>query len=352
MSASRILSECPTIQRPLGELFAANANMREPLPHLEFTLSDLNAGMLQMEVSPGGGKTRSVQARWVQPLPESVVETGNSITTCEATEQYGDSTKTYELSLEDTYQVNQKISAVDLATHCQDNSRYVLESINRLGVALEKKVASSIATQAAAQIGKWGVDAEDYFTITDDALQIATLLANGDINPKALQQIQQAARMAQYPSGLVAFGGATMQEYAMMIMAGCCTNGGIDLSAILQQYGFSFNYDKRVANAFGSQNDVLITTPGATQLLSYNLALWNSGIADSLRGGSGYARNQIFLPSGLPVDLFMKDSGCGDLDIVMTFTGKLASLPDDLYDASTDEAGIKFLNQVKVVNPS
>jgi len=350
MSISRILSVCPDIQRPLGELFA-ETQFREPLPFLEFLNSDINTSAIRLDVSPGGGKLRQVQARWIQRLPESIAVEGADIKNCSASEEYGDSTETYTLETTDTYQVKQLIDAEAIATHCQDNDRYVLESIARLGNALERAVASAAATQAAAQMGKWGTEVSSFFTVTDDALVLPTKLSDGSIAPFTLQQIQQATQMAAYPGAFVGFGGAAMNSYAMQIMAGCCAQYGIDLSAVLAQYGFSFSYDQRLATALGGQTQNLITIPGAIQLLSYNLASWNQGLADSMRGGQGYSRTQVFLPSGLPVDLTMKDD-CGNLSIVMTFTGKVVTMPDDVFEASDKYAGVKFVNQVSIVNPS
>lgn len=350
MSISRILSECPEMQRPLGELFL-EAPAREPLPYLEYLNSDLNSSLIKTEVSPGGGKLRRVQARWIQRLPESIAVEGADIKNCTATEEYGDSTETYELSTTDTIQVSQKIDAETIATHCQDNSRYVVESIARLANALERAVATKAATETAALIGAWGTEVEDFFTVTDNKLEIATLLSSGDIAPFALQNIAQATQMAAYPGAYVGFGGASMNQYAMQIMAGCCAQYGIDLSAVLAQYGFAFAYDQRLATALGGQTENLITTPGAIQLLSYNLASWNAGLSDSLRGGNGYSRTQVFGATGLPIDLTMKDD-CGDLSIVMTFTGKIVTMPDDLFEASDKYAGVKYVNQVSIVNPS
>ena len=170
------------MQRPLGELFF-EAPAREPLPYLEYLNSDLNSSLIKTEVSPGGGKLRRVQARWIQRLPESIAVEGADIKNCTATEEYGDSTETYELSTTDTIQVSQKIDAETIATHCQDNSRYVVESIARLANALERAVATKAATETAALIGAWGTEVEDFFTVTDNKLEIATLLSSGDIAP-------------------------------------------------------------------------------------------------------------------------------------------------------------------------
>jgi hypothetical protein len=348
MSISRILSECPDIQRPLGELFR-EVGQREALPFLEFVNSPLNQSMIVQEVAPGGAKLKTVQARWIQRLPETEVVEGADIKTCSATNEYGDSTQSYTLETTDTYQASALVDAEAIARHCQDNSRYILETVMRLADVLDRKVATATATQVAAQKGKWGTEVSSFFTVAADFLQIATRQSGGVAkNEFALANIQQAAKMANYPGALIGFGGAEMESYLMAVRAGCCTQYGIDLGEISQQNGFGFSYDQRIATAFGGQLYNLVTTPGAIQLLSYNLAQWNQGVTFSM--GTGYARNIIVTPAGLSADLTMKDD-CGNLSIVLTFTGKIVSLPTDIYEASDKYAGINYVNGVQIVNP-
>jgi len=346
MSTSSILSECPKVQRALSELFI-EVGQREQLPFLEYLLSPENVKMIATEVAPGNGKLKTVEARWIQRLPESVVEEGANILTCTATEVYGDSTTTYTLDTTDTYQVNQLISADSIARHCQDNNTYIMESIMRLAIALEQGVASAAATQVVSEVGAWGTEVEDFFTVTADYLQIATEGASAtEPNPFALADIQQATRMANYPAAPVAFGGAAMQRYANAVQAGCCTQYGLDLLEISRQNGFAFAYDARLAAALGSQNKNIVTTAGAIQWLSFNLAQWRGMDAQI---GSNYAKTLIFSPAGLPIDLTMKDD-CGNLSIVMTTTGKIVTLPTDIYESGDKYAGVNYVNGVTVAN--
>jgi len=348
MSISRILSECPQIQRPLGELFI-EVGQREQLPFLEYLNSPENTRLIRLEVSPGRGKLRTVEARWIQRLPETEVEEGADILTCTSTNTYGDSTETYTLETTDTYTASQLITADGIARHCQDNSRYILESVMRLMDAVDRAVASAAATQAVAAIGSWGTEVSGFYTVTSDFLRIATRQTGGQaLNEFALADILQATRMANYPGAPIVFGGAEMQRYANAVQAGCCTQFGIDLAAISAQNGFGFAYDARLANAFGSQLKNLATTPGAMQWISFNLAEWNAGVTPV--AGANYSKVVAFTPAGLPVDLTMKDD-CGNLSIVVTHTGKLATLPTDIYEASDKYAGVNYVNGIQIVNP-
>ncbi len=348
MSISRILSECPNVQMSLSELFI-EVGQREQLPFLEFLLSPENTKLIRTEVSPGGGKLKTVEARWIQRLPETEVEEGGHILTCTSTNNYGDSTTTYTVDVTDTYIASQLINAADIARHCQENSRYVLESVMRLMDVIDRKVASAAAVQAVADIGNWGTEVEGYYTVTGDCLQIATRQTGGQaLNEFALADILQATRMANYPGAPVVFGGAEMQRYANAVQAGCCTQFGIDLLAISQQNGFGFAYDSRVAAAQGSQLKNLVTTAGAIQWLSFNLADWNTGITPV--AGSNYSKTLVFTPAGVPVDLTMKDD-CGNLSIVLTTTGKIVTLPTDIYESSDKYAGVNYVNCVQIANP-
>ena len=347
MSISRILSECPNVQMSLSELFI-EVGQREQLPFLEFLLSPENSKLIKQEVSPGGGKLKTVQARWIQRLPETEVEEGGDILTCTSTNTYGDSTTTYTVDTTDTYTASQVIKADEIARHCQENSRYVLESVMRLMDVLDRKVASAAATQAVAEIGAWGTEVSGYYTVSGDCLQIATRQTGGQaLNEFALADILQATRMANYPASPVVFGGAEMQRYANAVQAGCGTQFGIDLLTISQQNGFGFAYDARLASALGSQLKNLATTAGAIQWLSFNLAEWNAGITPV--AGSNYSKTTVFTPAGLPVDLTMKDD-CGSLSIVLTTTGKIVTLPTDIYEASDKYAGVNYVNCITIVN--
>ena len=336
------------MQMSLSELFI-EVGQREQLPFLEFLLSPENTKLIRTEVSPGGGKLKTVEARWIQRLPETEVEEGGDILTCTSTNNYGDSTTTYTVDVTDTYTASQLINAADIARHCQENSRYVLESVMRLMDVIDRKVASAAAVQAVADIGEWGTEVEGYYTVTGDCLEIATRQSGGQaLNEFALADILQATRMANYPGAPVVFGGAEMQRYANAVQAGCCTQFGIDLLAISQQNGFGFAYDSRVAAAQGSQLKNLVTTAGAIQWLSFNLADWNTGITPV--AGSNYSKTLVFTPAGVPVDLTMKDD-CGNLSIVLTTTGKIVTLPTDIYESSDKYAGVNYVNCVEIANP-
>jgi hypothetical protein len=103
-----------------------------------------------------------------------------------------------------------------------------------------------------------------------------------------------------------------------------------------------------LAAAQGSQSKALVTTAGAIQWLSFNLAEWNAGITPV--PGANYSKTQVFTPAGVPVDLTMKDD-CGSLSIVLTTTGKIVTLPTDIYEASDKYAGVNYVNCVSIVNP-
>lgn len=348
MSVPTILSECPDIQRPIGDLFL-EVGQREQLPALEFINSPANQSMIVQEVAPGNGKLKTIQARWVQRLPESVVEAGASIKNCTATSTRGDVTTTYTLDTTDTYQVEQLIDAEAIARHCQDNNRYIYESVLNMAIALDNAVATAMATQIAAAKGAWGTEVSGFYTVTSDNLVLATRQTGGQaLNEFFAADVKQASLMANYPGAPIIFGGAEAQRAFNAYRAGCCTQYGLDLAAMANEAGLAFAYDQRIATAFGGQLYNLVTTPGAIQLLSYNLAQWNSGVQFSM--GQGYARTILNTPAGLAADLTMKDD-CGNLSIVLTFTGKIVTLPDNLYEASDKWAGVNYVNGLKITNP-
>jgi hypothetical protein len=46
----------------------------------------------------------------------------------------------------------------------------------------------------------------------------------------------------------------------------------------------------------------------------------------------------------------MKDD-CGNLSIVLTTTGKIVTLPTDIYEAADKFSGVNYVNCVSIVNP-
>ena len=350
MSTSRILSECLGIQAPLNELFR-EVGQAENLPLAQFVLSPENSSMIVTDIAPsrGSGKLQDVTARWVQRLPESEVEEGADIETCTATNSYGDSTQTYTLDTTDNIQWKAKVNKVDIARHCQENSRYIYETILRGMSVMDRKFASVLATQVVAQHGGWGTETAEFFTIASDKLQLQTMLAEGKLNPFFMPDVLQASQMANYPANPIMFGGAAVQRAANAYNAGCCGADGLNIIDIARQNQFGYAYDARLAAALGGQEFAMLTVPGAIQWLSLNFANWRAGLTLSV--GTDYATTLVYTPSGLPVDLTLKDD-CGNLSIIMTAIGKAVTLPLDIYEASDKYAGINYVNLLEVVDPS
>lgn len=349
MSIPTTLSVCPDIQRRLGELFL-EVGQRESLPFLEYLNSPINQSAIVQTVAPGGGKLKTVQARWIQRLPETEVEEGASIKTCTSENVYGDNTTTYTLETTDTYQASALIDAETIATHCQDNPRYIVEQVLRLADVLDRKVATAAATQTAALKGAWGTEVSGFYTVSSNKLQLATRQSGGQaLNEFFTADVVQATRMANYPGAPVVFGGAEAQRAFNAYKAGCCSQFGLDLAEMAMQSGLAFAYDQRVATAFGGQLYNLVTTPGAIQLLSYNLASWKDGV--NFQMGASYARTLFTTPAGLTADLTMKDD-CGNLSVVVTFTGKVVALPTNIYESSDKYSGVNYVNSLQIVNPS
>ena len=64
-----------------------------------------------------------------------------------------------------------------------------------------------------------------------------------------------------------------------------------------------------------------------------------------------YSRTIAFTPAGVPVDLTLKDD-CGNLSVIVTATGKVVTLPTDIYEAGDKFAGVNYVNCVSIVNPA
>src|SRR5690606_2558243 len=132
--------------------------------------------------------------------------------------------------------------------------------------AMDRKVASNIASEAEALVGRYSASAATYFGAKMpnpyDTPIVATKDASGNIVPGAGEKIDMARIMSGF-SSFVGFGSAALADYMRLGLAGCCTNYGLDIAEIYNLYGKSFAYGRRLAAALSSDSDALFMEIGA-----------------------------------------------------------------------------------------
>lgn len=343
---SQVLIQCTDLQDKLSEVWGKTSmGVSDPIPFLEYIVSDANRNMIDDMVTFGNGKTRNVQLTFFQRLLEDTVVAASE-RGCAATEKYGNCDEVYSIDTTDLLKSGELINAADLARFCESNPMYIAERLAHHLNVIDRAVATKIAGQASALLGGWSADAVQYYSITGDVLEVATKDGSGNYSIGAWEQINNAARMSGY-EGLVGFGSAGLAEYMRLSQSGCCANQGLDVVDIYNQWGYAFAYDRRLADALGSiANNSLIMEPGALQLIDYTETPWKDGVMDF---SPGYIGEQITTPAGVAVDLYIKDD-CGKLSINVFANVKLVGLPDDLFGTGDNFDGVQFAAAVNVNN--
>lgn len=345
------LNPCENLQVQLNERWAMQDTARkmEPMPFFETILSERNMAGVALEVAPGRGKTRTVNARYDQRINEDNVLENQSNPNCVATTQRGDCLASYEIDTEENLQVSEVMNITDFEAACRDNQVILNRKFELMMDALVRKTATKTTEQAVLLTGAWGSDVTG--VDANDNLEVETLRSGttDQLSPFALEKIDMALMQSAYSGDVGIFGGSLLWEYARRISAGCCADQGVDLGAILDDYGKAFGYDPRVADALGGNEFNFAMQMGALQLIVFNLFDGPEGF-NQITGGSDYQRRVIIDPrTGLPIDLVISDN-CGAVSITMTATTKLISMPDDLFGTGDRYAGVKFFNTIEVVN--
>lgn len=343
------LVSCPTIQDDLNNYFATcdASKMRTPMPFFEFLMSPLNRGSLQQSISPGNGKIRNVDLIYNQRFLESQVTSNVAMPLCTATNFRSNNYTNYAIDTEVNDSLAYQYKMGDFIESCQTKENYMAELIQSMVNAVIERVASRQATAAYALAGGWGSDVQG---LTGSTLQVRTTRSGStdEVYPWTMQEIQTALEQSGYCNGVAIFGGTALRNYAQRMLAGCCSSQGIDLGAIISQFGTSVSYDRRLANAAGSiTNNNLAVMPGSLQLVTYNHFDGSNTIVDS---GTLYSQQVIFDPeTSFPLDLMMKYD-CGKFHIAVTATSKLFSLPADLFQSGDILSGVNFAAKINVAN--
>jgi hypothetical protein len=365
MSYSNALLACENIQGRLDEMWLDPQqwpSQDDKMPFAEYITSPANKTGVPERITPGRGKIRTITMKYQHRWSEDDVEEDQPNPNCDSqgnkrAEYYVDHTIDPDVNL----QFGIEVGLTDYELVCEDNSVRLAREIAAVIDVLDRKVATQIATQSVALTGGW---ASTFATGTavgevnaSDRLVIATRLASST-NPdaRAAMLLRNALDDTGYPNDVLYAGGKLMREYMQYLQAGCCTTNGVDLAAIMAQYGIAYAYDKRLEAALGSTvsgagDRFMVMAPKTLQLLTYSRAEGKMAFGQEWLSSSDYSYRVIASPRfGIPYDLTMKDA-CGTLAINLTFTGKMIGLPEDMYGTSDDLDGVTWASQVQITNP-
>jgi len=353
---SAVLTQCENLQGQLDDFWETcdASRLKEPTPFFDFILSPFNNFGLDQVVNPGKGKTRTINLTFFQRINEDNVQENQTNPNCSSDRKRGNCVEQYEIDTDANLQVDEFIEASDLRTVCQDDGTYLRNVIDRLVNVLERRVATKTTEEAAALTGTWDTEVNSNPDITVDGqnrLVVRTRRAGAldEIFPWTMQNIDLALNQTGYCGTPICFSDAELFQYYGKVLQGCCADQGVDLGELARVHGKAVAYDRRIRAAFGD-GEALVIQPGAQALLMYsqNEFFDDAGVR-SIWGTGDFTHMVIFGPSGLKMDLNLQTT-CGGLQVVLTATTQLVSLPDDQFGTGDSKDGVKWANVILVDN--
>lgn len=353
---STTIQTCPNIQAELSDMFV-NENfgvMLEPLPFLQFIQSPENKSILGQVVSPGKGKTRTVQVRYDQRISDLDVDDDQSNPNCATGDEVGDMVHEYSIDTTDNVQLVKTVQIQDLSGSCVENNVYMNRLMLRMMDAVERKLQKKHVADLAALNGTWNtyVNGSGGLVVNgSDQLVVKTLKDSSiDPYPYTFQQIQRALNMTGFDNAAIISGGLLVDYYQNM-QTGCCATNGVNLMEQFNKYGKAVIYDKFYENVYGDDLAIVLR-PKALALLSWTFTSWKDGVDNIfVPSNTGFSTVVYGMRTGIPMDLKIHESSCGTyVNVVLTATTKLVGMPIDMFADGDDFDGVTFVNEIKVTN--
>jgi hypothetical protein len=330
---------CPNLQEAINTAWQNDIGQDNGSPFVDYIASAANQRGVALAMLPGQGKIKKFELKYRRRALLGSAETNVPNPTCTGTGYYGNEITEYDLDPDVNISVSEAIPLTANERACTPNAEFFAEKIQWHLDWIRREVYKDLTEQAVANhLGAWGQ------AVTVDGngnYEMATLL-NGNPNPFALPDLQNAVADSGMGGEFAVFGGAAMRSYFQAINRGCCANYGIDISQMAADFGFAFAYDKYLQKAFAADpNAFAVLKPGALQVLNYSRA---EGAAASFgeiwSQGANYLYTTIQDPAtGLKLDLMAKDE-CGTLNIRLIATNKVISLPTDLFAPGDEYEGV------------
>ena len=343
-NATSNILDCEDVQRELYDHFMVCSpdthQRRSPL--LEMIQSPANRSGISLEVSPGGGKLKTLVMRYDQKVPVADVE---EVTECDldcsVDNTVGDLSTTYEIDPCEKVKYGESYSFTNFQYNCRTQEQYLNNRLLLMMSAIEEKVATKSAAEAILLQGNWASDV----TTTGDVLRVATRLSGGlNLNANWMPDFDFATMQTAYCAPIGVFGAAEFYKVARLMNSGCCTDAGIDLSSVLANYGKAFEWDPYVTAAFGDPSYSLVTQLGALQLLTYTVGTAPEFQGFVNKGGTNFEIIPLTtMRYGIPVDLVVSNN-CGTLSLIMTTTTKVVAAPLDMFPTSDVLSGVNYVN--------
>jgi hypothetical protein len=346
MSATTsLLQACPNVQGILDNEWANCHSQAEPLPFLEFILSPSNRQPIVDMILSNNGTIRRAELTYFRRIAESAVESNQSITACAATNKEPQQKATYDMDINQNEQYKFAIDIQDFIRSCEGSPEILAKQIQQGIDALERKIATKTAAELALAQGNW---ASDVSNVTANFLQVATQDSDDRYLAQAYVKMKIAKAKTGFCAPTVTFAGESLFEYYQATRVGCCADNGLNVGDALATFGEAVIWDRRIESTTFSAdpNKAMMLQLGAAQLLNFSLFEGQHALSQPT-----YTRQSIISPrTGLKIDMTMRDD-CGKIQVVLTATTKLISLPNDMFEAGDVYEGVNYITGIEVNNP-
>jgi hypothetical protein len=347
---------CPNVQGWLKDKWRIGRmpGADEMMPVAEFLSSAANRQGITTEITPGGGKVRTVQVKYRPRDVESNAKTNRPNPDCNPTGFNGELDETYTIDTTQNITFERSIPADAYDFSCTSNAEYFSMEVADMLDVMDRKVASQLTNEAVVLAGNWSASiptGNGYGQVNaQDELVLRTMTAADVPYLMTWPRLQNALNDSGMGGSVLVSGGGAWREYFQASQAGCCSTQGIDLGQMFSNNGYAFVHDYRLERALGSFNKGMVFMPGAIQVVNWTRAGWRDGLPGTVQEGANYYHTAIASPRlGLAYDLTLTDD-CGVLGIALQFTGKLIGMPVDAYATADMYYGTTGVTKIIAVN--
>ncbi len=343
------IESCPQIQDDINAHFIQNTDVlgaMEPQGFTNFVTSPTNTnGILQNKISAGGGKYRSVELLYTNPILESAISSSPA-KLCTSTNEAGTFSHTYQIDTTAGVAYNEKFDLLNMAAMCKDNSLWFAGRIQAMMDGLVKKIGTTNATQLALLYGAFvsgdsGVSANIKTVRTRKA-------SSTDVDLDAYEEIAFSAANNAYSTTPFIFGFGEIFKYTRKVAAGCCADEGVDYGTFAANHAYVMVPDKKVYTALGANDNFLMINPGAVQFLSWLEFEGANGI--NVIDDQSYKQTVITDPkTGIRFDFQLKND-CGTIHVNIKLAHKLVGMPADLYAGGDAFRGVTWVHEFAISN--
>lgn len=343
------IESCPQIQQDILNNFIQNADVlgaKEPQGFTDFVMSPTNTnGVLQSKINAGGGKYRSVELLYTNPVLESAISTSPA-KLCVSTNEAGTFSKTYQIDTTAGVAYNEKFDLLNMAAMCKDNSLWFAQRVQAMMDGLVKKIGTINATQLALLYGAF---ASGDSGVTQNIKTVRTRKSSSnDVDLDAYEEIAFSAANNNYSSVPFIFGFGEIFKYSRKVAAGCCAAEGVDYGQYAANNAYVMVPDKKVYTALGSNDNFLMVNPGAVQFISWLEFEGANGI--NVIDDQAYKQTVITDPkTGIRFDFQLKND-CGTIHVNIKLAHKLVGLPADLYAGGDAFRGVTWVHEFAINN--